>query len=513
MERFLQLYQGDIVGVLQGFDRLLFRGTLRTICFPGGLEKFLVHQHVKLKNFGPYAQKLSASIKQHAQNLAKQLGRPYVYLPSAATNKEEIIRTLLAQHPVREGLIAVLACVEPCYAFDLRTNPQTHWLELFLRPRQCTHLYFYYLDRDFGLMHVRLQTWLPFPIQVCLNGREYLARQLDREQIGYEQRDNCFRRIDDLPRAQELLDRLQSRSWVGLLNTLARRVLPLLARRSQPRLRPYYWTVRQGEYATDILFKDEAALQAVYPALVEHAIRHFSCRDVLRFLGRKTNGQFQGRVTSDVKYRPEGVRIKHWVEENSIKMYDKQGCILRIETTINEPKRFRVRRFATREGQRRRIWAPLRKGVVDLPRRAQLSRAANQRYLEALAGVALPAPVHRLLDPVSRPIVHEGRPYRALRPLSAEEAALLAVLLDGQFALQGFRNRDLRRVLAPAVPTDRAECRRLSGRATRWLRLWRAHGIIRKVPTTRYYRLTDKGIQVITTALRLRQLDGNKLVA
>jgi hypothetical protein len=289
--------------------------------------------------------------------------------------------------------------------------------------------------------------------------------------------------------------------------------MPLLWRSSRPQLRPYYWTLRQGEYATDILFKDEAALEAVYPQLLEHAWRHFSCRDVLRFLGRRTNRCFNGEVTTNVDYRPEGVRIKHRVEENSIKMYDKQGCILRIETTINQPNRFRVRRWMTRHGKRQRVWMPLRKGVVDLPRRAELSRTANHRYLAALAAVTISAPAHRVLDPVSRPIVRQGRPYRGLRPLTTTEAKLFQVLLDGRFALKGFRNRDVRQALGERPCKDKQSGRRVSGKATRWLRLLRAHGLIRKVPNTRSYRVTHKGIQVMTTALRLRQTDAETLAA
>src|SRR5436190_23975641 len=118
------------------------------------------------------------------------------------------------------------------------------------------------MDRDFGLMHIRLQTWLPFDIQICLNGREYLARQMARAGIGFEQRDNCFARIDDLPRAQRMMRRLEERKWAGLLGALARRVNPLPRRLN---LFGYYWTVRESEYATDILFRDAASLGGDLP--------------------------------------------------------------------------------------------------------------------------------------------------------------------------------------------------------------------------------------------------------
>src|SRR5262249_36191726 len=101
--------------------------------------------------------------------------------------------------------------------------------------------------------------------------------------------------------------------------------------------------MKDSEYATDVLFHNPESLARIYPALIDHAVAHFHCRDVLRFLGRRINSRFSGEIVSNVKHRVEGVHIKHWVEENSIKMYDKAGSVLRIETTINNPQRFKVR--------------------------------------------------------------------------------------------------------------------------------------------------------------------------
>jgi hypothetical protein len=297
-----------------------------------------------------------------------------------------------------------------------------------------------------------------------------------------------------------------------LLNALARRVNPWLAPASGLNPRGYYWSLRQSEYATDVLFTDAAALREVYPHLLSHALQHFHAEDVLRFLGRRTNSRFNGPLTSNLRRRHEGVRIKHWVEENSIKMYDKEGSVLRIETTINQPRRFRVRRWTTHHGQRRLGWLPLRQGVADLPRRVEISRAANQRYLEALAAVGLPQPVARLFDRVSRRVSRDGRPYRPLRPLTPPEAAVFRVVLNGAFHVQGFRNPDLRLALWPSQ-RDPQERRRASGRATRWLRLLRAHGLIRKVSGTRYYRVTEQGHRLMTTALQLRETDLARLAA
>lgn len=505
MERFLQRHAGGVVGVLSGFDRVLFRGTLRSLSYVAGMEAFLCSQRVLYKNFSGFAQQLSEQVKAQAEAIARQHGRPLHYLQSAPRSKEELARQIMERDGISEGLVCVLTCVEPCFSYSMHRDREHKLLKVVGGPRKCLHIYFYFVDREFGLMHVRLQSWLPFPIQVCLNGREYLARQLDKAKIGYEKRDNCFTRIDDLARAQQILNTLTRRNWVRYLHVLARRVNPLLLPASGLSLRDYYWTWRQGEYATDILFKDAAGLKEIYPRLVRHAMHSFGCQDLLRFLGRRVGSRFPGEVTTVHRQRFEGVCVKHWVEENSIKMYDKQGSVLRIETTINNPRRFKSYRWARRQGKRCKAWLPMRKAITDLPRLVEICQAANQRYVEALADVEAALPVHKVLDPVSGRIVRKGRPYRGLRPVTAEEAALFACLLNGRFRVQGFRNEDVRKVLAPRVTTDPAQRRAASGRATRYLRLFRAHGIIRKVPKTHCYQVTRRGTQIMATAIRLRE--------
>lgn len=513
MEAFVQRHQGNVIGVLSGFDRLLFRGTLRSISYGDGLDGFLGAVGVRYKDWTTFAQGLSERLKEHAQRLAKEAGRPYVYLPSSSDSKEQRATSIARRDGVEEGLVCVLSCVEPCRSFGIRRDEKGQW-RFVSQERKCLHLYFYYIDREFGLMHVRLATWLPFGLQVCLNGREYLARRLKKAGIGYEQRDNCFARIDNLKAAQRMMQDLEQRKWHRLLNALARRVNPLIAAGQKLESQSYYWSLRESEYATDVMFKDAAALQQVYPALVEHAMRHLSCQDVLRFLGRRTSGgRFNGEAGSSLLKRTEGVRVKHWAEENSIKMYDKQGSVLRVETTINNVRRFRVRRMSVWNGVRAMRWLPMRHGVADLPRRVEISRLANERYLEALAVVGVPSPARQLLDKVSQRVVKDNRPYRPLRPVSRQEAAVFQAVLDGRFLLRGFGNRELRESLEQAKPPDKREARRQSARMTRQLRLLRAHGLIRKVSGTRYYRVTSNGQTIMTAALRLRDADVAKLAA
>jgi hypothetical protein len=188
-------------------------------------------------------------------------------------------------------------------------------------------------------------------------------------------------------------------------------------------------------------------------------------------------------------------------------MYDKAGSVLRIETTINNPRRFNVRRKATRGGEVVVAWFPMRKSVADVARRVEICLAANERYLEAFAVVGESSPAHKILDPVSRRIIRQGRPYRGLRPIEPDEVRMFSVLQEGTFLLQGFRNKDLRSRLFPHVNRNDKERKRTAGRVTRLLRLLRAHGLIRKVSGTFYYRITQKGRKLMTTALKLRDTE------
>jgi hypothetical protein len=210
-----------------------------------------------------------------------------------------------------------------------------------------------------------------------------------------------------------------------------------------------------------------------------------------------------GEAKTDLKRRFEGVEIKHWVEKNSIKMYDKQGSVLRIETTINNPKRFRVRHRADNKGPMK--WPQLRKGIADIRRRVEISRAANERYLQALAVMGETTPSHKLLDRVSTRVKLQKKNFRALRPISPEDSKVFSIILRGDYLLQGFRNKDLRQRLYPQPDNDVAQVRKNSGRTTRYLSLLQSHQLLYLVPHTITTASLNEGHEVMTTALKFRE--------
>lgn len=514
MQEFLTRHASQITGVLRGPDRLIVRGYLQMLTTPGGMKSFLDLVGVLLTAFRNYV--LDVTCKLLAASLAKaeSLKRPVIYLPSAATRKEDVARRVLDQSPIDEGLICVLKAVEPCKTYDLKGGRRTGRVWLESKFGKCMHLYHYFLDRQFGFMSARIQTWFPFTIQVWINGREWLHRRFIEKDIrGYVKEENCFTRLADAKQAQEIFDRFLDTSWQPALDEIAQRVNPIHGQIFARAPQSYFWSIFQSEWAVDVLFKSARYLQSLFPSLARHAITQMSCADVLRYLGRKADGRFQGEILGEFKSRAEGLRVKHWVDQNSLKAYVRgHGHVLRSEFTMNQPDGFKVFRPKTRAKTKTLAWQPLRKGVADFYRRAQVSDQAVGRYLEGLAVVEQQTPLKELLRDLCLPVRRKHRRFRALAPLSDKDARLLEAVNHGQFAANGFRNKDLVPLLQLGPAHTKLERRHRSAKVTRALALLRAHGLIRKVPGTHRYLVTTQGSLKITAALAARQTSVSKLV-
>jgi len=486
------------------------------------MDAYLTVKKLLYKDFKEFALDLTQRIKTVSLRIAEVAGRPFRYLASTNIRKETLARELIQKDHLDQGLIAVFGCVEPCRTYFLCGNRQTKKLEFKLETGKCQHFYFYHLHPEFGLMHLRLQSWFPFAVHICLNGREWLRRQMDQHQMSYAKKENCFTAISHLAGAQRLMDKQMEINWPKKLDEILRQNHPLAPEICAPLRLNYFWSTQESEYATDVMFKNPKPLQQIYPAMVRHAITSFSSGDVMRFLGHRVaahgmvRGDFEGEILSDLKQRPEGIRVKHSVNANSIKMYDKQGSVLRIETTINRTRDFRVYRekqsgpHGRARSDGKKAWRILRKGVVDLKRRAEVSRASNLRYLSALSATEGKIPLFQWAEEVCKPLRRDGRPVRAINPWSPTDAALLQAINRGEFKVCGFRNRDIRTLLFKGKAAAH-EQKRQAASVTRKFALLRAHGLIKKLGGTHRYILTEKGSVTITALLTARQANINEL--
>jgi hypothetical protein len=533
MHQFLQSLDGQVTGVLSGFDRLVLHGSLRLMSYPDGLLKYLCHHRILLKDFGEHSRALSDRVIEESQKPVLEAKRPVIYLRNSHDRKEDQARSIMTDDRVREGSICVFKTLELCRSYEIVRNHGTQRIELQSRQRKCLHLYHYMIHPVFGFMHVRLQTWYPFSLQFCLNGREWLSRQLDAAGIGYRRERNCFTHIDRLREAQNLMDRQLRAPWERLLKKLARQVNPVSSefqvRLGTGRMSPvnYFWTVPQSEWATDVIFRSRPELIFLYERLIRHGITTYGPGDVLRFYGRRVKqdgtpwSNLPGEITSDVKSRSEGVRIKYRYNGNSLKMYDK-GNVLRFETTFNEPEGFRELRRPEGDPKAKARWMKLRRGIASLPRRAEICQAANERLMEAQAALQTPQSLQELTAPLFRPVTKHAhtksdgtrvaaRRFRALNPLGPDDVQLISVVSRPEFHLCGFRNRDLHSLLF-APTEDPAQRKREAAKVSRQLALLRAHGLIRKVQRSHRYILAEKGRTTITALLAARNANVIQLI-
>lgn len=495
--------------MLAGFDRLVFQGHLRPLFFPGGMKRYCNANDLLLKEFKDHSQTVTKQLIAASEQAASAQNRPIEYLRSPKLRKEDHARRVAQRDGIQEGLIGVFRCVEPCLSFSLRGNGATKKLEFRPEVRQCLHLYHYYQHSVVGFMYARLQTWFPFTIQIGINGREWLARRLDEAGLKYRRHDNCFAWLEDVEQAQALMDKQLRTNWSRLLEEIRQQVHP-----SHPQLLgncplDYYWTLRQSEWASDIMFADPRELRRRYQTWLRFAMSSYRSVDIMRFLGRKLQadegvGRFAGEVMSDLGRRVDGLRIKHRLEQNSIKMYDKASSVLRVETTINDPSAFKVYRSKEGEPSGPKDWRVLRSGVSDVHRRAQVSQSANERYAAGLAAVEQRSTLKEVNAKLAQRVREPGSGGRWLRGLNVageEDATLLEIVGRPEFAVAGLRNRDVVAALYASATTDPTEKRRRSSRVSRLLRLLRGHGLLKKIAKSHRYQVTETGRQAITAVL------------
>lgn len=504
MKTFLQRFAPLVLGVLTGLDRLILRGKLCFLYSPEGMNVYLDANKILRKNFEQHTKEVTKNVLQASLiEEAKALKR-FAYLGSSKIDKDKVARGYAKKHRITEGLVCVLQCVEPCWSYFLESVD--HRLTVQGTQRKCSQLYHYYIDPRFGWMHVRLQTWFPFEMQVYVNGREWLTRTMDQQGLEYRRSDNKILWVEDWQQAQKLLDEQLQTNWPSVLDEYQQQVHPLhptfLGKLSKLR---YNWTVHQSEWATDLAFASRKEL-AKWMLLWQRQALNYPSTEVLRFLGR--TGQLQGNYHFDVEteYKRfyEGLRLKHWVNKNSLKLYD---CLNvgRVETTINDVEFFKVFRASQADPDGPLDWRSMRRTVADLHRRAEVSQQVNERYLASMATVKETRTVRELVEPMCQPVKAPGkkteRKVRGLNPWSKEDAELLLTISDPKWMVTGIRNRDLVAVLYKKETKDVAERRRRSARVTRLIRILRGHGLLQKVPKTHRYHVNESARAAIAAQI------------
>jgi hypothetical protein len=496
---FVTKFASIISWIFSCFDRVIYKGHL-PISRTSEFEKFVdyslkMRRADFIKKLGP---KWSARLVEYAKRFAQNCGRLYHY-ESGPIDKDAWAKEQLQLHPAVEGLVGVLCVMEACPSFKLGSGKDRPCFRRKKIPQRV--LYYYFIDRELGFMHVRLQTWAPFTCQVYANGHNYVARQLKKKGVAFEQVDNAFVELSDPAAAQRIADRFAQLPWPKILERYARQVNPLL--HDELKGMSHYWVADQAEYATDVKFTSKHALAGLFLRLLEFAMLTFSPKKIFSYLGRKWHERFDGEVQTRYKsVREPGACIKHFMKGNWLKMYDKLGLLLRVETVINQPGEFKVyRERQHRDGTTSMGWFPMCKGVGNLHHYQRHALASNQRYLNALAAVDDPTPQYDDLKRLTERQRKQGRSYAGFNPAREEETRLFAAVLAGDQIAQGFRNKDVRTALYDENPRD-PNRHRHSAAVGRLLKRLHVRGLVMKVPRTRRWRVTDEGRRILSDTLK-----------
>ena len=508
MCKMLNQYADKIKGSFSFFDRMIINGYFRPFLSEQMRVGALCRLGILYKDFKTYFMDVTKSLTEHIANSATELGRPIKYLSSSNIRKEDVAKDFLLSDPVDDGLICVLKIVEPCQTAKVYGSDSGKLVVKSVSTK-CLHYYLYYLDKEYGFMFVKIQTWFPFNIQVYINGRELMKHVFDANGITYQCYDNSFTDLSDVAKAQELADKFDSAKLCRHLDGFAKSINPFLDTVMKVFGQGYYWCVNQCEFATDIMFKERAFLEDIYPSLVGHAFYDFTCTDVFTFLGRKPDPRFQGEAVSDYKDRPVGCRVKFRLKSNSIKMYDKSS-VLRVETTINNPREFKI--FGTvchRDGTETKQWKPMGKSIANLYRYAEISKASNQRFLDAMVDIV---PVKSTLEEIGKICSGKkvnGKSVPGFNVWSPDVVLIMETVCDGRYLISGFRNKDIRQVILPGIKDHI----RQSAKTSRILKKLRQHGLIKKVQRSRRYHVTSKGRRIMGALIEFRRKEYPQLAA
>ena len=496
-------YREKLDGVVGCYDRIVITGSLQSFCYAQGMTHYLYQQGIRIFDYAKFAEPLRERIRENTEALAQANGVKIEFTHSGKKDfrKENRVQQILKERGDQPGLVHIFGAMEGCSSYRPWHDKVTG--KTYLKPdrSKCMTYYFYFIDDQLGLCYLRVPTWCPFRLQFYFNGHNWLANQLKQRGIAYKMLDNAFVHIADYTVANQLANEFDVEILHLRLDEFAQQYCPVVTDLKLS----YYWSIMQSEYATDLVFKSRDTLQvsprrhgdAFYPHLLETLTHAVKPADIATFLGRKLNGNYQGEMGNRFNQRWIGTRIKHQMGPVSIKMYDKFRFILRIETTVNNVAFFKhYRQVQHRDGSTTMRWAPMKKTIHSLPALRELLFAANQRYLKFISAIATPEVGVEKLHKLAETKIENQHRHKGFNLFSEEDTCLFRSLLQGEFFISGFTNKQLRTYLSE----------KSASQVTRLLKRLRVHGVIKKVGKCYKYYLTDFGRQAAAMALKLREM-------
>jgi predicted transcriptional regulator len=492
MESFITKYNRQIKFTFSCYDRIVITGTLPEISYAAGMTSFMYKKSIRIFDYAKYAEGLRDTLRKQIDSIVSESGAGVQYLKKSGIRKETLVSEILQKRGAHPGIVCILSTLEGCNTYKPWHEKGTEKTFLKSDVSKCIHYYVYFIDEQLGLGYIRIPTWCPFRLQIYFNGHNFLARKFKEHGIDYTMIDNAFDSISDPAKAQELSDSLSVEELHRKFDELAWKYCPVY---KELGLR-YHWSVMQAEYATDIVFSSQKDLQPAYQEIISTALHTVKPDNVATFPGQKLDPRYQGEIGNNYHVRIEGTRIKHTMGAVSIKMYDKFSKILRIETTCNDIRFFKhFREVVHRDGTTSNEMAHLKKNIYSLTFLADNLKAANKRYLDFIAAFDNKEAGRKRLERVTESKTENNRNYKGFNFFSKDDLAILLTMLRGEFNINGFRNKNIQRILG------------FSGaKVSRLIKRLRVHGLIKKAADTYKYYLTKLGKETIIMSQKIKEL-------
>jgi hypothetical protein len=487
-------HQKEIIGEIYCYDRVLINATVSTFGFPDGMAMFFNTHKYRIFDFAKIFTPVSDQIKENAEKIAAENGLKIEFIRNTkAFRKEDKIAAIIKEREENEGVVHIFSALEVNKTYNPWHDKTTGKTYFRSDNTKCLTYYFYFIDREFGLCFMRVPTIAPYKMDFYFNGHNWLETKLKKKGIPYQKTDNAFTYIADFEEAQRISDQIRVEDLHKALDIFTKRYCPM----------PDEWdlscnyTIRQVEYAYDILFASEEALKPLYDNIIKTAMHTVTPDNIANFLGKRFSIQFEGETGSKFGKRILGTRIKHQMGEVSVKIYDKFGKVLRIEVTSNDVSQFKAfRDVQKKNGSVAKEVAPVKKSIYSLFILINVFKNACNRYLEFISSFDDPTDGLKKLDRITETVTENDKNYKGFNFFCKDDEKILLAIADGKFTLKGITNKELRSFLPG----------KKSWQISRILKRLRLHGLIKKVGKSYRYYLTRLGKQVIVAGLNFKNM-------
>jgi hypothetical protein len=395
--------------------------------------------------------------------------------------KDDVAADYRARFSGEEGVLFVGKAQEKASVFrtEQRRNPQTgaSYAWLYRSTAMVNQYYFYAIDRDFGPFFLKFCSYFPYNAKLCINGHEYVKRQLDRRGIKYEALDNGVLSCEDPTTLQKICDELSAEKIDALFRKWLRRLPhPFTAKDRAFGIR-YDLSILQAEFSLTQVFDRPVMGRVFFEEVIREnldigrpdQVQLIFERRIVRKGRHPTPGRFRTRVITEGVYPSLHVDYKH----TRIKQYYKEGRALRTETTINDTGDFHIGRK-----------------LHNLPALREVGFKANRRLLDVQRISHDCSVGEDAFYAIQRPRTIAERRVPALRFGDQRVQGLLHALVLFRLLPNGFSNADLRERLKPLRGVDVSP-----GSMTYDIRRLRLHDLIRRIPKTNRYEVTESGLR------------------